>query len=69
MKEFLGYLLMAILTIATIVSLLQIHHNKKNIERCEKSQYKTKDYKLTEENKLMCRSSDNSYQILKEREL
>ena len=69
MKLFLGYLLMAILAIAAVVSLIQVRHHKANIERCEKSQYKTKDYEITKSHKLSCRSSDNSFQILTVMEL
>lgn len=63
--KFLGYLLMAILTIAAFVTVIQINHGKKNAQLCFESKWKTRDYEVSESNMLTCRSSDNSYQELK----
>jgi len=64
--KFLGYLLMAILTIAMIVVLLQIHHDKKNAQLCFDSKWKTREFEINEEtNALYCKSSDNGKQELK----
>lgn len=68
MKEFLGYLLMAILSIAMVVVLLQIHHRDKNIERCEASKYKTREFEIIN-NKLACKDSGKGMQILTVMEL
>ncbi len=65
MKDFLGSLLMAVLFIAALIGLHFIWHDNLDEERCLESQYKTRDYKISESNMLMCRSSDNSYQELK----
>lgn len=67
MKEFLGYLLMAILAIIAIVLLLQIHHNKKNAKLCFDSQWKTREFEIIN-NKLYCKTG-NGMQMLKVREL
>ena len=64
MKDFLGYLLISVLFIAMVVVLIQIKHDKANMNKCLESEYKTKDYKMVN-NKLYCRSSENSYQILR----
>jgi hypothetical protein len=64
MKEFLARLLVGILIIACIVVLIQLHHNKMNADRCEKSQYKTREFEISESNKLYCKSANNGYQML-----
>ena len=69
MRELAEWVLVVILFIAAFVVVIQVNSHNDNIATCLASQYKTKDHKLTEENKLMCRSSDNGYQILKESEL
>jgi len=68
MKDFLGNLLMAVLVIATLIGLNEIRHDNLNKKRCELSQYKTREYEIIN-NKLHCRSSDNSTQELKKSEL
>lgn len=67
MKDFLCDLLMVVLAIAAVILLLDIRHDRLNKERCEKSEYKTREYEITN-NKLYCKSSDNSMQQLKIRD-
>ena len=67
MKEFLGYLLMVILTLIGIVVLLQIHHEKNNAQLCFDSKWKTREFEIVN-NKLYCKT-DNGMQMLKWREM
>jgi len=57
-----------LLVIAAIYVLIQIRHDRLNIERCEKSQYKTNDYEIIN-NKLACQDSGKRMQILTVMEL
>lgn len=68
MKDFLFNLLMVMLTIIAFVTVLQIHHDKKNAQLCFDSKYETRKFKVNEEtHKLYCKA-DNGYQELKRRE-
>lgn len=66
MREFLEWFLAMILTLATIIILIQIRHSKANAATCLDSEYKTANYKVIL-GVLYCKDTGDGWQPLRKK--